>query len=124
HVNLITSPLYVLTNALGLILALSAARGSGAGLEAVFITFSYYTAVTRVVWEFNRVYRNMEGALTDAAQFAELLLDPPTVVDAGNPQAFVPLHHGIEIKEVDFRYSPEQPLLFQNFSFRIRPGTK
>ena len=29
------------------------------------------------MWEFNRIYRNLEGALTDAAQFADLLLDPP-----------------------------------------------
>jgi len=88
------------------------------------LTFSYYTAVTRVVWEFNRVYRNLEGALTDAAQFAELLLDPPSVVDLENPQAFVPADHGIEIRDVDFRYTSEQPLLFRKFSFQIKPGTK
>ena len=50
----------------------------------VFITFSYYATATRVMWEFNRIYRNLEGALTDAAQFAELLLDPPSVVDDGH----------------------------------------
>ena len=37
------------------------------------------------MWEFNRIYRNLEGALTDAAQFAELLLDPPSVIDVGSP---------------------------------------
>ncbi len=34
------------------------------------------------MWEFNRIYRNIESAMTDAAQFTELLLDPPAVVDA------------------------------------------
>ena len=124
YVNLITSPLYVLTNALGLIVALSAGRNSGAGLEAVFITFSYYTGVTRVVWEFNRVYRNLEGALTDAAQFAELLLDPPTVVDAERHEPFAPVDNSIELKNVNFRYSPAQPLLFENFSLAIPAGMK
>ena len=124
YVNLITSPLYVLTNALGLIVALSAGRNAGAGLEAVFITFSYYTGVTRVVWEFNRVYRNLEGALTDAAQFAELLLDPPTVVDAERHEPFAPVDNSIELKNVNFRYSPAQPLLFENFSLAIPAGMK
>ena len=64
--------------------------GTGASLEAVFITFSYYATATRVMWEFNRIYRNLEGALTDAAQFAELLLEPPAVVDATAPEALRP----------------------------------
>jgi ATP-binding cassette subfamily B protein len=123
-VDMIASPMYVLTNTLGLIVALSIGGGSGASLEAVFITFSYYTATTRVVWEFNRIYRNLENALTDAAQFAELLLDPPTVVDAPNPSAFKPVDHGIEMRNVFFRYSSPQPLLLEDFSLQIRAGAK
>jgi ATP-binding cassette subfamily B protein len=124
HVDLITSPLYVLTNTLGLVIALSIGRGSGTSLETVFITFSYYTLVTRVVWAFNRIYRNLENSLTDAAQFADLLLDPPSVVDAPDTQPFVPTDHGIEFRNVDFRYSSAQPLLFENFSLRVAPGMK
>jgi len=124
NINLITSPLYVLTNALGLLVALSTSRSSSASLEAVFVTFSYYTAVTRVVWQFNRIYRNLEGALTDAAQFTELLLDPIAVTDPGRPETFAPAHHGVEFKNVCFGYSPAQPLLFENFSLRINSGAK
>ena len=82
RVDLVTSPMFVLTNTLGLAVALTVSDGRGGSLEAVFITFSYYATATRVMWEFNRMYRNLEGALTDAAQFGELLLDPPAVVDA------------------------------------------
>jgi len=124
HVDMITSPLYVLTNVLGLAVALSLGGGTGASLETVFITFSYYTLVTRVVWEFNRIYRSLEGALTDAAQFADLLLDPPSVVDARDAQPFVPSDHGIDIRDVSFRYSSAQPLLFEKFSLRIEAGMK
>jgi ATP-binding cassette subfamily B protein len=124
HVDMITSPLYVLTNTLGLVVALSIGGRTGASLETVFITFSYYTLVTRVVWEFNRVYRNLEGALTDAAQFAELLLDPPSVVDAADVQPFVPSDYSIEFRNICFRYSPVQALLFENFSLRVEPGMK
>ena len=42
------------------------------------------------MWEFNRMYRNLEGALTDAAQFTELLLEPPSVVDIEALRRFVP----------------------------------
>src|SRR5262245_16244822 len=103
-VDMITSPMYVLTNTLGLIVALWVSSGTGASLETVFITFSYYTATTRVVWEFNRIYRNLENALTDAAQFTELLLDPPVVVDVADPEPFTPPAHGIEMRNIDFRY--------------------
>jgi ATP-binding cassette subfamily B protein len=70
RVDMITSPMYVLTNTIGLVLALATGSRSGHGLETVFITFSYYTAITRVMWEFNRIYRNLESAITDAAQSA------------------------------------------------------
>jgi ATP-binding cassette, subfamily B, bacterial len=124
RVDMITSPMYVLTNTLGLVLALATGGGSGRGLETVFITFSYYTAITRVMWEFNRIYRNLESAITDAAQFTELLLDPPAVSDAPRPQALAPADFSIELRNVSFRYSPSQPLLFDNFSLRIAPGAK
>jgi len=123
-VDMLTSPMYVLTNTLGLIVALSISRGSAASLQAVFITFSYYTTTTAVMWEFNRMYRNLENALTDAAQFTELLLDPPTVQDIASPASFEPAHHRIEMRNVNFRYSVSQPLLFEKFSLTIEPGAK
>jgi ATP-binding cassette subfamily B protein len=124
RVDTLTSPMYVLTNTLGLIIALATSRGTGVDLEAVFITFSYYSTTTRVMWAFNRIYRNLEGSLTDAAQFAELLLDPPAVVDAQTADRFAPADYGVELRSVGFRYSPKQPLLFDDFSLSIEPGAK
>ncbi|HTG90036.1 MAG TPA: ATP-binding cassette domain-containing protein, partial [Vicinamibacterales bacterium] len=119
-----TSPMFVITNTLGLILALSLSGTMGASLEVVFITFSYYSTATRVMWEFNRIYRSLEGALTDAAQFADLLLDPPSVVDAETAEVLSPADYGVELREVCFRYSPSQPLLFDRLSLPIPPGAK
>jgi ATP-binding cassette, subfamily B, bacterial len=124
RIDLITSPMFVITNALGLTIALATRGTSGASLEAVFITFSYYATATRVMWEFNRVYRNLEGALTDAAQFADLLLDPPVVTDATAPVPFTPRDHGIVLRNVSFRYSGTQPLLFDSLSLEIPSGAK
>jgi ATP-binding cassette, subfamily B, bacterial len=124
RVDTITAPMYILTNTLGLIIALATGAGTGRGLETVFITFSYYIGITHVMWEFNRIYRNLESALTEAAQFTELLLEPPAVVDAAETQAFAPTHYGIEMRNVSFRYEPAQPLVFENFSLEVPHGSK
>ena len=124
RVDLVTSPMFVVTNILGLIVALGVRGSAGASLEAVFITFSYYSTATRVMWEFNRIYRNLEGALTEAAQFAELLLEPSSVVDAVTTSVFMPVDFSVELRDVSFRYSASQPLLFDRLSLRIPPGTK
>ena len=124
RVDTVTAPLYVLTNTLGLVVALATSGTSGATLEAVFITFSYYTAATRVMWDFNRIYRNVESALTDAAQFTELLLDPPLVVDATPPAPFAPRDFSVELRNVTFGYVPARPPLFDGLSLRIEGGTK
>src|SRR5688500_7880063 len=123
RVDLVASPMFVLTNLAGLAVALGAAR-TGADMEAVFITFSYYTTATRVMWEFNRVYRNLEGALTDAAQFADLLLDPPSVRDVGSPTPLAPRDYSVEMRDISFRHSPAQPPLFDRFSLTVPAGTK
>ena len=124
RVDLVTSPMYVLTNTLGLIVALATSGGTGASLATVFITLSYYAAITRVMWEFNRIYRNLEGSLTDAAQFAELLLDPPAVTDAAQAQPFVPANYAIELRNVNFRYSAGQVPLFEGFSLRVDQNSR
>jgi ATP-binding cassette, subfamily B, bacterial len=124
RVDMITSPMFVLTNTLGLVVALAVSGGTGQHLETVFVTFSYFATATRVMWEFNRIYRNLEGALTDAAQFTELLLDPPAVADAATPMEFAPADAGVELQEVNFRYARTSPLLFERFSMQIEPGTK
>jgi len=124
RIDTITAPMNVLTNVVGLTVALATAQTAGASLEAVFITFSYYTLATRVMWEFNRIYRNLESAVTDAAQFTELLLDPPAVLDAEPPQAFAPADYSVELQKVTFGYDVQSTPLFDGLSLRIDSGTK
>lgn len=49
RIDLVTAPMLVLTNTLGLIAALWLGGAGGTSLEAVFVTFSYYAAATRVM---------------------------------------------------------------------------
>ncbi|MBX3226458.1 MAG: ABC transporter ATP-binding protein [Labilithrix sp.] len=123
RIDLFISPLYVLTNTFGLVTALALGRSSGIGIKEVFLTFSYFAAATRVMWEFNRIYRNLESSLTDAAQFTELLLEPPAIVDAEAAQPFEPVDSGVRFRAVRFAYGSRAPL-FDGFDLRIAPGEK
>ena len=125
RIDLFTSPMYVMTNALGLLVALAVGRGGAFGVEAAFVTFSYFAMFSRLMWEFNHIYRNIEAHLTEAAQFTELLLDPPKVVDAAHPEPFAPDDAGIEFRGVRFHYLDRGDReLFDHLDLRIASGEK
>jgi ATP-binding cassette subfamily B protein len=123
RVDVVASPLYVLTNLAGLIVALAIGHGSGFAIQAVFLTFSYFAQSTRVMWEFSRIYRNLETSFTDAAQFTELLLDPPAIVDADPVEPFEPSDASIRFRSVRFAYPARAPL-FDGFDLAIGAGEK
>jgi ATP-binding cassette subfamily B protein len=124
HVYALTSPLYVLTNAVGLVLALSLGR-DGQSAAAIFVTFSYFATFTRIMWDFNQIYRQLESALSEAGQFAELLFEQPGVTDPPSPQAFKPTGGEINLHDVSFRYhDSNQDLLFEHLNLRIKSGER
>jgi hypothetical protein len=47
----------VLTNALGLLLALALGAGQH-GIEAIVVAFTYSSNATRIMFEFNQIYRH------------------------------------------------------------------
>ena len=123
-INLMVSPMYVLTNVIGLSIALVITDGP-LSVEAVLVTFTYFATVTRALWEFNQIYRNLEAALSEAAQFTELLLSEPEVKDKPGTQVLKPLHGLVQFQSVDFRYSDGSiENLFDNFTLAIEPGEK
>ena len=89
RIETIIAPISVLTNSAGLILALTLG-GHQVGVEAIFVTFAYYSRATQLLFHFNQIYRRLESALTDAAQFTELLLSDPTVLDPDEPAELLP----------------------------------
>jgi ATP-binding cassette subfamily B protein len=125
RIDLFISPIFVAVNLIGIILALHVAKTGGRGIETVFVTFSYYAFFTRFLWEFNSIYRRLETALSDAAQFTELLIDEPKIKDAQNPAPFKATKGKIEFKNVNFRYEEgEDSSLFEEFNLTIKPGQK
>lgn len=123
RVDTLTSPLYVFTNTFGLATALLLGQVQHIGVKEVFLTFSYFASATRVVWDFNHVFRNLESAVTDAAQFTELLLDPPAIVDAPDAETFAPRDAGVRFRDVRFAHGTRPPL-FDGFELTIAPGEK
>ena len=124
RIDMAISPLYISINMVGLIVALLVGQ-RGANVEAVFLTFSYFASFTRVMWEFNRVYRNMENSITDAAQFTELLLEEPQIHDSPKAQKFKFSKGEVNFKDIRFRYHDSQgEHLFNHFNLQIKSGEK
>lgn len=124
RIDMTISPFYVATNVFGIIMSIYIAKISSLPLATIFITFTYYSLFTRFLWEFNGVYRRLESAISDAAQFTELLIDEPIVVDIAKPKPFSVVRGKIEFSSVTFGHDEEEGILFDGLNLRIKPGEK
>ncbi|MGQ0716225.1 MAG: ABC transporter ATP-binding protein [Pseudonocardiales bacterium] len=122
RIDTLVAPMSVLTNALGLFLAVSLGGGQ-LGVEAIVVTFAYYSNATRIMFEFNQIYRRLESSLTEAAQFTELLLTPPTVCDPVSPEPLQPTTADVRFEQVTFAYAGAPPL-FTGLDLTVPSGTK
>ncbi|GIH28522.1 ABC transporter ATP-binding protein [Acrocarpospora phusangensis] len=121
RVDTVVAPMSVITSTVGLLLAV--ALGGGLGVEAIVVTFTYYSNSIGIMFEFNQIYRRMESLLTEAAQFTELLLTPPGVTDPDEPQPLRPADAGVRFERVAFAHAGN-PLLFERLDLDIPAGTK
>jgi ATP-binding cassette, subfamily B, bacterial len=125
RIDTLVAPLSVLTNALGLLLAVVLDAGAH-GVEAVVVAFTYYSNATRIMFDFNQIYRRMERSMTEAAQFTELLLEPPSVVDPVEPEPLRPVPHGsaeVRFEKVHFAHAGAERL-FEGLDLVVPGGTK
>ncbi len=125
NIYAVVSPLFVATNTIGLVVALWASGSGVLSIETVFVSFTYYALITRVMWQFNHIYRDVESALTEAAQFTDLLLEEPTLLDPVHHQKLMVDKGEVEFKEISFGYDESGGAhTFHNFSLRIAGGEK
>ncbi|QOV40709.1 ABC transporter ATP-binding protein [Streptomyces ferrugineus] len=120
RIDTLVAPMSVLTNALGLLLAVAL---GGGGVEAIVVAFTYYANATRIMFEFNQIYRRLESSMTEAAQFTELLLTPPTVVDPPSPEPLRPGPAHVRFERVNFAHTGGRPL-FEGLDLAVPAGTK
>jgi ATP-binding cassette subfamily B protein len=122
RIDTIVAPMSVLTNALGLLVAVGLSGGQ-LGVEAIVVTFMYFSNATRVMFEFNPTYRRLESSLTEAAQFTELLLTPPAVRDPVAPEPLRASAPYVRFDHVTFAHDGAGPL-FAGLDLTVPSGTK
>ncbi|MFC8358344.1 ABC transporter ATP-binding protein [Streptomyces griseorubiginosus] len=122
RIDTFVAPMSVLTNALGLLLAVTLGGGEH-GVEAVVVAFTYYSNATRIMFEFNQIYRRLESSMTEAAQFTELLLTPPTVLDPPSPEPLVPGAADVRFEGVHFSHAGAERL-FEGLDLVVPGGAK
>jgi ATP-binding cassette subfamily B protein len=125
RIDTIVGPLSIVTNVVGLLLALAVAnRPGGAGAAAVVVTFAYLAQATSVLFDFNQIWRSLERAVTEAAQFAELLLDPPTVLDPATPEPRPTGTADVRLERVRFTHGGQAAPLFDGLDLHIAHGER
>ncbi|MFD3540101.1 ABC transporter ATP-binding protein [Streptomyces sp. NPDC058662] len=122
RIDTLVAPMSVLTNALGLLLAVTLA-GSGHGVETVVVAFTYYTNATRIMFEFNQIYRRLESSMMEAAQFTELLLTPSTVLDPVRPEPLLGQDADVRFERVTFAHGGGRPL-FDSLDLAVPHGSR
>ncbi|TDU80194.1 ABC transporter ATP-binding protein [Streptomyces sp. KS 21] len=124
RIDTLVAPMSVVTNALGLLLAVLIA-GDGHGVEAVVVAFTYYSNATRIMFEFNQIYRRLESSMTEAAQFTALLLTSPTVLDPQSPEPAPSPTRAADVRfeKVTFAHSGARPL-FEGLDLAVPGGAK
>jgi ATP-binding cassette subfamily B protein len=122
RIDTLVAPMSVLTNVAGLLLAVALGGGKH-GIEAIIVAFTYYSNATRIMFEFNQIYRHLESSLTEAGQFTELLLTPPAVVDPTAPEPLQPGASDVRFERVTFAHAGGRPL-FAGLDLVVPSGTK
>ncbi|WP_086013631.1 MULTISPECIES: ABC transporter ATP-binding protein [Streptomyces] len=122
RIDTLVAPMSVLTNTLGLLLAVALGGGSH-GVEAVVVAFTYYSNATRIMFEFNQIYRRLESSMTEAAQFTELLLTSPTVLDPESPEPLRSEGAGVRFEKVAFAHAGAETL-FDGLDLAVPSGTR
>jgi len=122
RIDTLVAPMSVLTNVFGLLLAVALGAGSH-GIEAIIVAFTYYSNATQIMFQFNQIYRQMESALTEAAQFTELLLEPPTVLDPAVPEPLRPAASDVRFENVSFAHAGGRPL-FTGLDLVVPSGSR
>ena len=122
RIDTLVAPMSVLTSAMGLLLAVTLGGGAH-GVEAIVVAFAYYNNATRIMFEFNQIYRRLESSMTEAAQFTELLLVPPTVLDPPAPEPLRSRAADVRFEKVTFAHKGGRPL-FEGLDLAVPSGAK
>lgn len=121
------SPIYVFTNVIGLVASIYFTQKFNLQPGAIIVVFSYYSLVTRIFWEINRIYRNVESSVSEASEFTQIFLNPPAVQDASDASDLKLVNGNIHFQKVKFKYEGGQDkknLFLNNFNLDVKSNQK
>ena len=122
----IMSPVYVGTNIFGLVAAIFFTQKLGLGAGAMVVIFSYYSQVSRMFWEINRTYRNLESSISEAAEFVQMFVEPPLVQDNPDASELATNDATIRFNNIGFSYDEAEgeKMFLDNFNLEIKRGQR
>ncbi len=123
----IVSPFYVFTNAIGLFAAIFFAQSLNLNAGAIVVVFSYYAQITRIFWNISKIYRNTESSISEAAEFTQLFVDPPSIKDIDCAKDLKVIDGNISFSDVNFKYcdnGKDGECFLNNFSLDIKKKEK
>jgi ATP-binding cassette, subfamily B, bacterial len=124
RIDLLISPMYVAANVIALIIIMSYGIDNSTK-ASLFIAFNYFMNISRLMWEFNGIYRRLEDALTDAGLFVEYKSAIPTVADAASAKKMRITRGAIAFDSVAFSHQGEGfDGLFNDFNLAIPSGQR
>ena len=116
------SPIFVAANVFGLMAAVFFTQRLGLEVGVIVVVFAYYAQVTQIFWQISSVYRNIESSITEAAEFTQLLLEPPAVRDIEGARDLIVSGAAISFRDVRFSYSGQsdrEDVFLDSFNFDI-----
>lgn len=119
----------VATNVIGLVLAIYFTQVFRLETGALVVIFSYYASITRIFWEINRTYRNIESSISESAEFTQLFIDKPAIMDKERAKNLIISNSVICFNNVSFKYptsktEKEGKALLSNFNLKIESKQK
>lgn len=124
--DMFVSPMYVMTNALGLMLAVYFGQRYGVSSAAIFVTFNYFGRISKSLWELGPLYQQLERQVSDAAEHVQAIMEKPLISDKKNAKRLTVESASITFTDVTFRYndSKADDTLLHKFNLAITPGEK
>ncbi len=121
------SPIYVLSNVTGIIAAIFFMNLLSLQVGTLVVIFSYYSTVTIILWRFIFVYQGIEFSVSEAAEFTQMLLEPPAVQDKPDAKELVASSSVVEFENVGFKYAgkkDDRELFLKDFNLKINKNEK
>ena len=114
----------LLTSLAGLtVLWLAIPLVTGGQIDGVYLALLPLTAIAsfETVQPLAQAFQYLEANQTAGRRLFELIDAPPEVAEPAQPSP-KPAHYGLEVRNLSFRYSPDDPPVLDGFSLSLKAG--